>query len=171
MNRNDLDEEAMANMLEYSSKRCTCCDVEKHVTDFSKDRNQCRDCRNKKSTRDPVVKKEYNAQYYKDKARERNLRHKYGITPEQYSEVLEKQNHCCAICERHEDQFTTRLAVDHNHITMEIRGLLCNNCNRRLVGRHRDGALLRKIADYVDQGTGWFAPKKKRTVKRKPKRT
>ena len=75
-----------------------------------------------------------------------------------------------AICEKHQDDLKKRMAVDHNHITGEIRGLLCDYCNHRLVGRHRDGQLLRKIADYVDQGTGKYVPKKKRrTTKRKSK--
>ncbi len=98
------------------------------------------------------------------------LSKKYGITIEQYNELLEKQDHCCAICDKHENEFKTRLAVDHNHETGEIRGLLCTYCNHRLIGRHRDGTLLRKMADYVDQGTGWFVPSRPRTKKRKPRK-
>lgn len=128
---------------------------------------QCKNC-----------KQDYENDKYQDpekraRIRERQIAHslkrRYGITREQYEDMLTGQKGCCAICERHHSVFKTRLAVDHNHITGEIRGLLCNNCNRRLVGRHRDGDLLRKIADYVDQGTGMFVPKKKRPVKRKPK--
>lgn len=99
-----------------------------------------------------------------------SLKRNFGITPEQYNKMFSEQNGCCAICDRHQDLFNKRLAVDHNHHTGEIRGLLCNYCNHRVVGRHRDGELLRKIADYIEQGTGWFVPKKKKTVKRKPKR-
>ena len=99
-----------------------------------------------------------------------NLKRKYGITVEQYNQMLKNQNHCCAVCDRHEDEFKIKLAVDHNHVTGEIRGLLCSHCNRYQVGRHRDGDLLRKIAAYVDQGTGWFVPKQKRPKKRKPVR-
>jgi DNA-directed RNA polymerase subunit RPC12/RpoP len=93
---------------------------------------------------------------------------KYGLTLIQYNELLRKQKNSCALCERHESEFKTRLAVDHNHISGEIRGLLCQYCNHRVIGRHRDGTLLRKMADYVDGGTGWFVPKKKRPIKRKP---
>lgn len=101
-------------------------------------------------------------------SRRNHLRTKYGITPEQYNQLLNEQNGCCALCDRHYSEFKKRLAVDHNHITGEIRGILCDYCNRRLVGRHRDATLLRKIADYVEQGTGWFVPKQKRPRKRKP---
>lgn len=96
------------------------------------------------------------------------LMKKYGITLEQYNQMLDKQDHCCAICDKHKSEFNQNLAVDHNHVTGEIRGLLCTYCNHRVIGRHRDGNLLRKMADYVDQGTGWFVPKQKRPIKRRP---
>lgn len=102
-----------------------------------------------------------------EKRRDRYLRNKYGITSEQYNELLKKQDGKCAICEKHHTAFPRRLAVDHNHHTGEVRGLLCTYCNHRVVGRHRDAKLLRKIADYVEQGTGWFVPKKTRPRKRK----
>ena len=100
-------------------------------------------------------------------SRASHLRLKYGITEEQYDELLAKQAYCCAICDRRAIDFKTRLAVDHDHATGEIRGLLCAYCNHRVVGRHRDPILLRKIACYVEQGTGLFVPKK--VYKRKKK--
>lgn len=100
-------------------------------------------------------------------SRQRHLRAKYGITEEQYDVMLTKQKDSCALCERPASIFKTRLAVDHNHFTGEIRGLLCSYCNHRVIGRHKDATLLRKMADYVDQGTGWFVPKRQRPVKRK----
>jgi hypothetical protein len=106
----------------------------------------------------------------KAQSRDRYLQRTYGITEDQYNALLKKQNNGCAVCLRDQSCFTTRLAVDHNHVTKEIRGLLCNYCNRRMVGRHRDAELLRRIADYVDQGTGWFVPTKKRKKKRKKKK-
>lgn len=101
-----------------------------------------------------------------NKAREYHLKAKYGLTVEQYEELLAKQEHRCPVCQRHEDEFTVKLAVDHNHKTQEIRGLLCNYCNHRLVGRHTDAEVVQRIADYLRQGTGLFAPKKKRRAKR-----
>lgn len=54
---------------------------------------------------------------------------RYGITPEQYNAMLLAQNSCCAICGRHQSQFKRRLAIDHDHVTQELRGLLCHGCN------------------------------------------
>jgi hypothetical protein len=60
------------------------------------------------------------------------------------------QDHCCAICKRPESIFKKRLAVDHNHKTGRIRGLLCYYCNKFLVGRHTIESI-KKISDYLNQ--------------------
>ena len=49
-----------------------------------------------------------------------------------YEELLEYQEHKCAICGG-DDAFNT-LAMDHDHETREVRGLLCHGCNRNAVG-------------------------------------
>ena len=92
---------------------------------------------------------------------------KYGITESQYRALLSLQAESCAICRRHYTEFNKNLAVDHDHVTQEIRGLLCTYCNRYRVGRHRDPDILRRIADYISQGTGWFVPKKKRKKRKR----
>lgn len=97
--------------------------------------------------------------------RKHNLKRKFGITLEQYEELLVKQNYSCAICERHEDQFKIKLAVDHDHKTGRIRGLLCTACNYHLIRRHTDSSILFRMANYVDQGTDWFVPPKKKKKK------
>lgn len=64
------------------------------------------------------------------------LRKRYGITPEQYDEMLAEQGGVCAICKGPPDRSTgtgpKRLVVDHNHDTQEVRGLLCWGCNVKL---------------------------------------
>lgn len=42
----------------------------------------------------------------------------------------------CGICQKPESHFKMRLAVDHNHRTGQVRGLLCYRCNKFIVGRH-----------------------------------
>lgn len=98
----------------------------------------------------------------------------YGIDLSQYRQLLDKQEGHCAICPKTPADEGRHLAVDHDHKTGEVRGLLCAYCNHRVVGRHRDSALLRTMADYVERHTGWFVPdkkKRKRRVKRPRKRT
>lgn len=62
---------------------------------------------------------------------------KYGITPEQYAEMLVSQKGVCAICHQPERSRGCKgsirvLTLDHDHATNEIRGLLCDRCNRGL---------------------------------------
>lgn len=91
-----------------------------------------------------------------------SLKHKWGLTPEQYDELLNKQNGKCAVCDKHHTEFKSRLAVDHNHLTNEIRGLLCQNCNHFIVSNHTDGDFFRHIAAYIEQGSGWYVPNRKK---------
>lgn len=58
----------------------------------------------------------------------------YGITTEQYSELLESQGGGCAICDAPPPTETRKkfLVVDHDHETGKVRGLLCDTCNRGL---------------------------------------
>lgn len=57
------------------------------------------------------------------------LKKLYGITVEQYNEMLESQGGVCAIC--HDNNIRElKLAVDHDHETGKVRGLLCDRCNR-----------------------------------------
>jgi hypothetical protein len=52
---------------------------------------------------------------------------KFGITSAQYDAMLVSQDGKCAICRR--ENINKRLAVDHNHVTGKVRGLLCVRCN------------------------------------------
>lgn len=58
------------------------------------------------------------------------LKKLYGITPERYSKMLQEQGGKCAICGGLPIQ--KRLAVDHDHETGKVRGLLCACCNMSL---------------------------------------
>lgn len=64
------------------------------------------------------------------------LKRNYGMDLADYENLLEKQDHKCAICGTKGFKMQTShknlLVVDHNHETGEVRGLLCHNCNRAL---------------------------------------
>ena len=62
--------------------------------------------------------------------RKAHYRHKYSITIEEYNRLFRRQKGCCAICRIHQDKLKRRLAIDHNHKTGKIRGLVCQKCNR-----------------------------------------
>jgi hypothetical protein len=80
-------------------------------------------------------------------ARSGAYRRKYGITIAQYERLLRKQKYVCAICHKPKKKF--RLAVDHDHATGKIRGLLCVPCNLYVVGRLDDLKLRKRIFKYL----------------------
>jgi hypothetical protein len=59
-----------------------------------------------------------------DESKNRHYFYKYGITLEDFKTLTKLQDGCCAICQR-----PTKLCLDHNHVTSEVRGLLCKQCN------------------------------------------
>jgi hypothetical protein len=73
----------------------------------------------------------------------------YHITLDFFNRLREFQDYKCGICRRHEIMFRTGMAVDHNHKTGEVRGLLCWSCNRLLGRFFDDNQLLVNMAYYV----------------------
>lgn len=81
------------------------------------------------------------------------LKKTYGLTVQQYDNILAEQNNSCAICEvEHTEE--KRLAVDHNHDTGEVRGLLCYDCNRNLIGNRTEPGIFIKAANYLSGFAG-----------------
>lgn len=64
------------------------------------------------------------------RARGKSLERDYGISLKEYEEIYIRQNGVCAIC-YHPEPIKGRifLAVDHDHKTGRVRGLLCSKCN------------------------------------------
>lgn len=82
----------------------------------------------------------------KRKARERNLRSRFGIGVADYDAVLAHQDGKCAICRA---PATKSLHVDHSHKTGIVRGLLCWRCNYGLSWYRDDPSLLSRASYYV----------------------
>ncbi len=67
-----------------------------------------------------------------DVKRKSDYKLKFGLTLSDYNKMFEGQQGCCAICNTHQSKLKRSLAIDHNHLTGEIRGLLCGSCNTAL---------------------------------------
>lgn len=82
--------------------------------------------------------------------RKRKKKKKWSSKPfeKERREFFRKQNGCCAICGKHQNQFKKRLALDHNHKSLKLRGLLCFYCNKRVVGR-LDYPTALKVLNYL----------------------
>lgn len=103
------------------------------------------------------ARKQANPNLYSD----RNIKRKYGLTRNQYEEKLKNQNYVCAICKQPETAFDgrtntlRRLAVDHNHKTGKIRGLLCWRCNGTIGRINEDLNLVKSIEEYLIKHNGF----------------
>lgn len=89
--------------------------------------------------------------------RQSKLQSKFGITLEEYQTMWDAQGGVCAICGRPETILDHRskkirwLAVDHNHETGEVRGLLCSNCNKAVGLLHEDIEVIKNVVKYLER--------------------
>lgn len=108
--------------------------------------------------KDPEKAKEYQRKY-SEIHRERKkpayhkslLKLKHSMSVEDYNNLLVKQDHKCALCNKHVSELERRLAVDHCHETGRIRGLLCMPCNTSLGQLGDDEKSLKKIISYLNE--------------------
>lgn len=129
-----------------TSKVCSCCKVEKPIAEFVRDyrikhvvmyRAQCKDCLHKKGS--------VHHSQHKDDAKYRRIKQTYGLSREQYDNLLEQQDYKCYICR----QEFTRPHVDHDHETGEVRSILCHRCNTCLGLMGEDIELLSRLITYL----------------------
>ncbi len=73
------------------------------------------------------------------------LRTLYGLTLEEYDQMVVVQGGQCAVC-----GYFTKLVVDHSHADGHVRGLLCDDCNKAGGLFKENPAILRKAADYFE---------------------
>ncbi len=138
-------------------KKCSTCSLYKRYHEFYKCKSQatgftcsCKTCHN------VYYKKRRSATQKRDnlKSRWTTIKRKYGVTKEQYYDLLAKQKGRCAICNRtdagHENG-PDSLRIDHCHLTGKIRGLLCHSCNIGIGNLKDNSLLLRAAADYLDR--------------------
>ena len=86
----------------------------------------------------------------------------YGLNAAEYAAMLEAQGGRCAICRSKPK--SKRLAVDHDHKTGVVRGLLCSRCNHDLLGSAWDSlAMATALWHYMNTppATGaWLPPER-----------
>jgi hypothetical protein len=97
------------------NKTCTKCNEKKSIDSFHKN------------------KKNEDGRHYHCKAcrKEESLK-LYGLSLQDYDDLLASQDGCCKICKTTDPRGQSkagRFYVDHNHTTGKVRGLLCNDCN------------------------------------------
>jgi hypothetical protein len=83
----------------------------------------------------------------KERTRGNQLKLHYGISFNEYEELLKKQNNECAICGGPSGKRS--FSVDHDHINGKVRGLLCRGCNVGIGNLNDDPELLEKAIIYI----------------------
>ena len=160
------------------TKICIMCEIEKPLSEFQNSKTSkggkswhCKPCVNKKCRKNYQENKEYfikkgiewgknnpekvvesSRKWYKNnpkKVKSNRLKHRYGMTTDDYDRILESQNGVCAICKQKEPIKGITLAVDHNHDTGAIRGLLYNKCNKGLGYFNDNPNLVETAAEYL----------------------
>ena len=89
----------------------------------------------------------------KIKIREGRIKYLYGITEDDYQNLLQSQKGICAICGGQNPE-PKRLEVDHDHVTGRVRALLCGRCNKVLGMVYEEPTLLNRMANYLSYHKG-----------------
>ena len=80
-----------------------------------------------------------------------HIQRAYGLSYRDYLNLYEFQQGKCFICGK--KPRTIRLAVDHDHITNRVRGLLCSgerSCNHDVLGNISDLYMAKRIVIYLE---------------------
>lgn len=167
--------------LQEGRKFCRSCGLEKPVTDFGivlsnhdGRRYSCKTCYNevrkeyRRHNSDKVraakikhyyARHEHNKKLQRDKGHEKfvwKLKKFYGMTVDDYMDILDRQGGRCAVCDRkpmpeNGHKIKKRLHVDHCHRTGVVRGLLCNSCNIALGCLGDNVKILLAAAEYLQK--------------------
>ena len=132
-------------------KVCAKCNIKKERSEFHKDSARadgitayCKQCKlaiNNKW-------RGYNPEEMKQSQRRTRRKREYGVTAEEYDQMLEDQENKCHICK---SEIGYEAAVDHDHLTGIVRGLLCRNCNVGL-GHFKDSIeTLKSAVEYLSK--------------------
>jgi hypothetical protein len=127
-------------------KRCSKCKIPKSIDEFHKRKTSkdghdhyCKECSNASH------RNKYNTDIeYKERMKRKNIKRSYMLSDNKLTE-LNKITHC-QICNT---QLIKRKCIDHNHITGNIRGILCTKCNN-LLGQCNDSIeILSSAITYI----------------------
>lgn len=147
-----------------SGKTCARCKEHLPHENFCRNKQQkdgydvyCRSCRGKMMAT-PEHRATQRAWHHKNKIQvsHKLMEKKYGMSWEDYTKLYEAQGGRCKICGTDKgglpkklDSHIERFAIDHDHHTGEVRGLLCNRCNRAIGMFEDNPELLNNAVKYL----------------------
>lgn len=102
----------------------------------------------------PLLTYEERRERYLLAQRKGSLRKNFDLSLDEYTALSATQGDCCAICGQPETETrhgkVKELAVDHDHATGAVRGLLCKGCNTGIGLMLDDPTILRAAATYLE---------------------
>ena len=115
------------------NRTCNKCGQTKDITEFYKTgRKSDKNPDNRHYTCKDCTKARVNAAHAEnpENAKYRHLQRKYGISLDEYKQMLKLQSGKCAICKtKNAGGRWDIFCVDHDHVTGKVRELLCKDCN------------------------------------------
>lgn len=131
----------------YSGRKKNKC-IKCKINTTARKNSMCKPCYAKSQRKTSFSRQEY--------ARSWTLNKKYGIGLDDFNLLFNQQDGRCLICKKNmklpreaQGQDMDTVAVDHNHDTNKIRGLLCNACNKGLGHFQDSSAVLRSAINYL----------------------
>lgn len=157
LNNPDKAKESIKKWIENNRDRKRQADKENHAAN--------REERNKKrkewALRNPEKNKASYLRWHKEnKHRDRNNRllREYGITLEMFNDIFASQNHSCAICLSTHSGNGRGFHIDHDHLTGNVRGILCHHCNT-MIGLAKDNKeILSNAINYLSNTNSEINP-------------
>ena len=149
----DLEEQIAMGHLLLKERKCRVCGetknllaeyyrIRKNMKLSSSYSYECKECT---KTR---IKQNYREN--PDIEKNRHLKRNYNMTLDDYNILLEEQNSCCAICGTDKPGgWGKAFAVDHDHKTGKVRGLLCKSCNIALGEVDDSLTTLKRMIEYL----------------------
>lgn len=137
------------------SRVCKTCSKEKPFDEFPKNimyqdgiRPNCLAC-HREYQKNSYHEHKHKRPYDYEADRDSKLKRTYGISYSEYLTMLEAQGGCCAICGTSDTGKRKAFAVDHNHTTGKVRGLLCSNCNTGIGNLKEDEGIMLRAMEYL----------------------
>lgn len=144
-----------------ASKVCKTCKLEKPAAEFPRHyvnsyglSAHCKTCMKVRAAKWQQNWRDAHPRYH----RKANLKRMYGLTESDYLRMLAEQGGGCAACRRSPEP-NELFCVDHDHASTiarkvmdprDIRGILCNPCNRGLGFFRENATALRNAAVYLE---------------------
>lgn len=141
-------------MKQYYEKNKDKWKARQNTEEYKKNKNTNRNNKYHTDIEYREKRKAKSRQYNQQHPEKKLIQHlsEFGLTLDDYNQMLESQNYRCAICgdEGNSRNRFRKLSIDHNHKTGKVRGLLCPHCNF-LLGHAKDNIeILQNAITYLE---------------------